>query len=281
MIIGPHIAKSFTGSKEGISQHILSGVEFAKKSGVKITAVSIFITGPKNYNVNFDADEAKRVKKAIDDAKLVGIAHSAYCNLPWDDKKIAIKSIKDEAKMGLICGFKGTVVHTGRVSAEKIIKALPKIITDGFTIYLEPTAMSEKKALYASPKALLDLFDEIDTKCSKEVARNVGLCIDTAHMWLSGVDLQTVKAASTFFKAFKGFKHKIMIHLNGAAYAKGSGKDTHAPLMFDKIWGGMKYADSGLSYIIKFAKFNQIPMILERPALDMLKKDYSVLSKIN
>jgi endonuclease IV len=70
-----------------------------------------------------------------------------------------------------------------------------------------------------------------------------------------------------------------MFHLNDAVYARGSGKDTHAALMTGKIWKGTDFKENGLNYIMKFAKFNQMPMILERPKLAMLKTDYALLAK--
>ena len=49
--------------------------------------------------------------------------------------------------------------------------------------------------------------------------------------------------------------------------------------MMGKIWKNHKFKDTGLCFILEFAKKWKIPLILERPNIYMLNDDYKYLSK--
>jgi len=95
----------------------------------------------------------------------------------------------------------------------------------------------------------------------KEKSR-VGLCIDTAHAFLSGYDLSSkegLKKMADEIEGMVGIKLVKLIHLNDAADKLGSLHDRH-----DHIGKGYIGLE-GMKRIINFPKFKNVPMILETP----------------
>lgn len=110
-----------------------------------------------------------------------------------------------------------------------------------------------------------DNIIEYNAKKNNEI--NVSIhrrwCIDTAHAYVSGVELTTEKQAKAFFSAVNGLE---LIHLNDNLTAFNSGRDIHAPITTGNIW---KDDDSGLKYIFSL----NVPLIFEHvPDMGVIQK---------
>jgi deoxyribonuclease IV len=95
----------------------------------------------------------------------------------------------------------------------------------------------------------------------KEKSR-LGLCLDTAHAFLSGYDLSTKGGLDKMVNEIQelvGIKLVKLIHLNDAAGELGCHHDRHAPIGQGHI--GMV----GMKRIINHPKLKNIPMVLETP----------------
>ena len=95
----------------------------------------------------------------------------------------------------------------------------------------------------------------------------VGLCIDTAHVYIAGAKIKTRIEASRYLKKIPiGWIR--LFHLNGNMYEFGVRfGDKHA-IPFaedDQIWGqkNMTYDDSGCKEFIEYAKSFNTPVIFE------------------
>jgi hypothetical protein len=73
----------------------------------------------------------------------------------------------------------------------------------------------------------------------------VGLCLDTAHIFVSGYELASEDDAQSYFNWFDNYE-PILIHLNDSVHPKGSKRDVHAPWEHN-IW---KEDRTGLDYIL-------------------------------
>ena len=95
-----------------------------------------------------------------------------------------------------------------------------------------------------------NLFTEISLLKSRaaEISSHVtvGLCVDTAHVYVSGHDLGTKEQAKSYFDHLESIEPMI-IHLNDSKFPKGSKRDVHAP-WGERIWQKDR---SGLEYIIE------------------------------
>jgi len=103
------------------------------------------------------------------------------------------------------------------------------------------------------------------TPLSAAELRQLGICIDTAHLFAAGVDIRTPKGLKDYLYQFDqkiGLEFLRSIHLNDSRQQLGSRKDQHTGLADGYIFQD----DNCLSVIrelVRFAKQRQIPIILE------------------
>ena len=93
----------------------------------------------------------------------------------------------------------------------------------------------------------------------------LGICIDTAHLFASGVDIRTPKGLKDYLQRFDeliGLEHLRSIHLNDSRQQLGSRKDQHTGLADGYIFQG-DHCLSVIRELVRFAKQRQIPIILE------------------
>lgn len=235
-------------------------------------------------------EEADLLREYIDGARADGdrvmvIAHGTYLDAPWKGDQRAAEFICSELALCSRAGIAGLVVHLGVLPAREVLKYLPRLKTPTSTlVYLETPAVKPSNAHYETPEKLADLFRAIrgidDSLCK------FALCIDTAHLWSCGVDLQSFEAAEDWIRRLEAVADvippdRVMLHLNDSFDERGSGVDHHAPLLQGKIWGG--YAgqpqQSGLAAFVDYAVRNNLVVILERDP-GFLLDDYASLLRL-
>jgi endonuclease IV len=169
-------------------------------------------------------------------------------------------------------------VHLPKLPIESILKYIPRLhepAAPDVKIYFETPAVSPKESYYETPLKQATLFHMIPSHM------NVGLCIDTAHIWTCGVDISTYALASRYLADLEMMRQfiperSIMFHLNDSQRPLGVGPDTHEALTRGQIWHG---AESGLNAFINYiVKHNNIT-ILERKA-DLLRNDYQIIKEL-
>lgn len=99
----------------------------------------------------------------------------------------------------------------------------------------------------------------------------IGLCIDTAHLFACGTSFRDYNTAYTWLMDVAAVTSgaPIMMHLNDSASTLGSGRDQHAMLTRGNIWGDFidghqPITDSGLMAVLDWVEENKIVTILER-----------------
>ncbi|MEI7213390.1 deoxyribonuclease IV [Pectobacterium versatile] len=135
--------------------------------------------------------------------------------------------------------------------AESINIALAE--TDGVTAVIENTA-GQGSNLGFRFEHLAAIIDGVEDK------GRVGVCIDTCHAFAGGYDLRTEADCEATFAEFDrivGFRYLRGMHLNDAKSAFASRVDRHHSL------GEGNIGKTAFSYIMKDARFDGIPMILE------------------
>lgn len=102
----------------------------------------------------------------------------------------------------------------------------------------------------------------------------VGVCIDTCHAFAGGYDLRTEEACVATFAEFErivGFQYLRGMHLNDAKSTLGSRVDRHHSL------GEGNIGKTVFSWLMKDARFDGIPMILETINPDIWKDEIAWL----
>lgn len=295
-MIGPHVNRYYfsddrsskseqdtNNPKMSITQHIKCALAEAKSFGYDVNFFQIFISGPQKLKLLLSDDEITELRAFItDDIKV--IAHSAFAAYPWTGMPYPAIFIKKELKVCKKAGLHGLVVHLGKQDIPEVMKNITNLMIKNCPlIYLETPSLKPENSHYVKPKDIGLLFKSI--KKTDPHFKHFGLCIDTAHLWTSGINIQSYEAAADWLEEMmkQGIPTKnIIIHLNDSKTPMGSGIDQHEMLMEGMIW--KSYTDSpkasGLYAFLDYSHKYQIHVILERRIRDELIHDYCLLKSI-
>ena len=268
-MIGIHINKGDSKLEDALAQSFKDGWETGQ----------VFLWVPQavkqvEYDAKTVANYLKKEKKTI-------WIHSSYLINPWGkapyNRPLSIKQLEEQA---IISPNGGVIFHIPNIVPSSFIEDYKYLIDHKpkqSKILLENKAYVSSNTL-AKPETfnlLVETF--IKFKISKA---DIHFCIDTAHLFSAGISLTTENNAKAWLSKLKYPETIQLFHLNGNS--SNSVRDIHevpgSPP--DLIWNK---DDSGLLYILKWAKKHKIDCILEchyqRP--DHKKYAKQFLSKIN
>jgi len=259
--------------KYGIHVSIAGGldkaIERAKKLGCSV--FQIFLRNPRSFQIKeYTGEEAARFKAAMKKARIsYAAAHCVYTqNLMAASEKIYGFSIDEfikDAQQASTLGIPYIITHTGsykdssaHAGMQRFVAALHtivKAIPDDVTVLIENSGTLTNSMGY-SIKDLAVLFDKISA------LKNVGLCLDTCHLFAAGYDIRrrdVVDAVIADLRKAVGLKKVKIIHVNDSKYDLGSFKDRHHHLGKGKI--GLE----GIKNIVTCKAFAHAGFILETP----------------
>ncbi len=236
-----------------------------------INSVQICTYGPKYFKKNKLSYD--KIKECTKDINLT--VHSAYAStVIWKIDSTNYKSKESKERINMIldqlisckeCGAWGLVLHITKIKVENIVYVMkllkPHAKKTGVKILLEMTASkSTYNTTYETPEKINNLIYQLGNN-----ENWYGICVDSAHIWAAGEDIQSYKNMKDWFDRLT-FKKKILLfHLNGNSIKRSSGKDKHA-IAFgpdDVIWGKISPENSGVRAIVEFCKEYDVPMICE------------------
>ena len=163
--------------------------------------------------------------------------------------------------------------HLKKISEDDCLKRIAESInialdkTEGVTAVIENTA-GQGSNLGFRFEHLAAIIDGVEDKS------RVGVCIDTCHAFAGGYDLRTEEACQQTFADFErivGFRYLRGMHLNDAKSEFASRVDRHHSL------GEGNIGKTAFSWLMKDARFDGIPMILETINPDIWKDEIAWL----
>jgi deoxyribonuclease-4 len=104
----------------------------------------------------------------------------------------------------------------------------------------------------------------------------LGLCLDSCHLWVSGVDVADRAALDALLAEVDecvGLDRLRALHVNDAATALGSNRDRHANI-------GEGLIGDGLGTLVGHPKLQKLPAILETPGPDGHGPDADEVGKL-
>ena len=272
--VGAHINRDKT---------IVKTMENIKNAGGN--ALQIFVSSPRStaltdmVKYNSVSREIKEYLKQ-NDFKLV--IHSPYViNVASEfkngkrtltiDECYWIKTIINQLEISDLIGSIGVVLHVGKHVKLSYKDGLENMRT--FIKYVLNDISNKKlntKLILETPagqgtELLTDLKDFIKfyNSFTKDEQKYLGICLDTAHTWALGYDLD--EAYNLLFSKGNA-KNITLIHLNNSLVEKGAKKDRHATIL-----NGMIPNDK-MNDFIKSIKNNKTVIILETPSTDYDKE---------
>lgn len=254
-----------------------------------IGAIQIMTHGPRNRReVKIDY---KRFKQITSERNIKVYNHSSYPTNPWNGKPEIFNHTIDQFVASNLLGAKGVVLHIPKIIPEKVSKITKKIydalierkLLKNQKIILEMKAVKQDEfKSYESPEKINRLIELLIK--DGMTSSNVGICIDTAHIYAGKANIQTYKNGINYLKKLKYPKWFCLLHLNGNEYdAKLRAGDKHAiPLDGkDKIWKNISYNNSGCKAFIEYCKKNNIDIILEIKQHHTIKQVNKFIKLIN
>jgi deoxyribonuclease-4 len=103
----------------------------------------------------------------------------------------------------------------------------------------------------------------------------LGVCLDTAHVFAAGYDIETTTGVRKMFRDFDrtiGLDRLVALHLNDSKTARGSRVDRHEHIGQGRI--GLE----AFGFIMRDRRFSKIPKVLETPKEKNLAEDVKNLT---
>lgn len=186
------------------------------------------------------AAKARAVTTQLAMAPLV--IHAPYIiNIASNDKALrenSVQALVNSLDRAVEIGADAVVVHAGSTGGDPPEEAIARVAslievvlsTRGPSAASSPRLLLEnsagaRNALGGSPEALSLLLAALPDE--------IGACIDTAHLWGSGLDLSTAEGVDNAVAALDlhvGLTRIAVLHVNDSAVGQGSKRDVHARL---------------------------------------------------
>lgn len=257
MLIGAHVS-------------IAGGIHNAvsNQSNIGGNCGQIFTHSPQVWSSpDLDDGNVKRFRQGTEEVLDGGpwVIHSAYlvnlCTPKEDLREKSIRNMQAELDAAARLDIPYVNVHLGAHTGAGIdgglrnaISAIDELsVPDGVQVLVESDAGGGTK--------LGDEFEHL-ARVADECDEEIGVCIDTAHLFAAGYDLSTPSAVDEMvdeFDSVVGLDRLKCIHLNDSKHECGTNKDEHAHL------GEGEIGVEGIRRVLNHPDLRNLPYVLETP----------------
>ncbi len=189
-------------------------------------------------------------------------------------REASIKVIREELERGSLLGAKYLMTHLGSSKDFTRAEAL-KLVTSGVQAVMKSykgTTQFLLEISAGSGNTIGDTFEELQEIMGDN--KNIGVCLDSAHMFASGYDIKTKNGMAETMAMLKktiGLEKIKLIHSNDSKVGLGEHKDRH-----DHIGDG-KIGKDGFINLLK--AFPGVDFILETKP-DKVAQDIKLLKQL-
>ena len=270
-----------------IGAHCSGGVKSSveKAVGMGADAVQLFTQSPRAWKPpNPDPETWERFRQQREEAGLGAVlCHAIYLiNLAAPNDEVYEKSVAAmQSTMQIACGIEadGVVFHVGShlgagldACMKGIVKALKQILKgcDDRTWLLIENSAGAGGTIGRSVDELAVLVDRLERH------PRVGICLDSCHLWVSGVDVTDPGALDACLDEVDeriGLDRLRALHVNDAAAELGSNRDRHANV-------GEGLLGDKLGVFLANPRLQGLPTILEGPGKDGHGPDAEEIAKL-
>ena len=265
------------------------GVWHAIENGADIgaEAVQFFAGSPRTWAPTLYKDKDAEKFRELRAASPIRFAviHTIYLiNLASENEDFYEKSVRS------LCG---AVTAAEQLGADAIVTHIGSHQGSGFAAGLERVQAGLRAALAESEGSPVRLLLEntagaggtmgVDFRELGQIVDatggdpRLGICVDTAHIFESGVDLRTREGIDDLLRDLDegcGRERLVMFHLNDSKTALGSNRDRHENI------GDGDLGDEAFRLLVNEPAFADLPGILEVPGLDGQGPDRENLARL-
>jgi deoxyribonuclease-4 len=265
-----------------IGAHVRAGGKLvpALQRGAEIGAevVQVFTQSPRAWKPTQYADEVlHKYRVAQEDSPIVEtFCHATYLiNLATDQPDLLERSqacLNANLAVATGMGASGLVLHVGSHKGSGLAASVPQIVDcllaaletqsgGGCPILLE-NAAGTGGTVGRSFDELQTLLEAAGTAGGAKPAARLGVCLDTQHLWASGISYTSVEEADHVVAAFDaiiGLERLRCLHLNDSKVGLGANRDRHENI------GEGTIGATALGLLLSHPALVDLPAILEVP----------------
>jgi deoxyribonuclease-4 len=248
-------------------------------------AVQVFTQSPRAWRLtNHDPANFERFKERRAEAGIAAaVCHALYLiNLATPDDAMYEKSratLLNTVEVACAIEADGVVLHVGshlgagfEAGVKRAVPALEEALgrcSEETWILLENSA-GAGGTIGRSVDELAVLVERL------ELHPRLGICLDSCHLWVSGVDVTDTAALDELVAEVDGrigLDRLRCLHVNDAQAGLGSNRDRHANV-------GEGELGEGLGAFLSHPRLQGLPMILEVPGPDGHGPDANEIAKL-
>ena len=267
--------------------HCSGGIKGALDRAIEIgaDAVQLFAQSPRAWRYPEHAEEdLARFRERRAEAGIGSVLiHALYlCNLATSDEVIYGKSLETmRATVDTACAIQadGVVFHVGshlgagfEAGLEHALPALREVLDrcSETTWLLVENSAGAGGTIGRSIDELATIFDALDRH------PRLGICLDSCHLYVSGVDVGEPAAVTGVLKEVKqriGLDRLRALHVNDAAAPLGSNRDRHANVLQGELGERM-------GAFLAHKAVQRLPAVMETPGPDDHGPDAAEIQKL-
>jgi deoxyribonuclease-4 len=265
-----------------IGAHVRGGGKLVPslQAGVEIgaTSLQVFTQSPRMWKPSQYAPEvlaAYREAQAAHPTITDTFCHATYLiNLASPDRELYERSVAcltSNLSVGRGMASSGVVLHVGShmgAGFETVIKQIAEALERALdTADRAPDGVADCPILIENAAGTggtvgrsLEEIEALIGACGDD--ERLGLCIDTQHLWASGVDYSSVAGTKKLIKEIDdriGIGRLRCLHLNDSKIELGGNRDRHANI------GEGTIGPKGLAPLVGHPKIRDLPLLLEVP----------------
>jgi deoxyribonuclease IV len=237
-------------------------------------AVQIFTQSPRTWRpTRHDPENVERFKQRRKEAGVESVlCHAVYLiNLASAKKDVYSKSVDallDTIDVACAVEADGVVFHIGshlgaglESGLDRVVRALRRALErcEGTeTWLLLENSAGAGATIGRSISELAVVYDRLDRH------PRLGVCLDSCHLWVSGVDVTDERALDAVLHELEGgigLERLRALHVNDAKDALGSNRDRHENV-------GKGTIGDGLAVFLAHPTLQGLPAVLETPGKD-------------
>jgi len=261
----------------GAHVSISGGLDLAIARGSEIgaRAIQTFASSPRTLAFQDVTEETvEKYLKAKTDSEIEShVFHAVYLvNLANEKKEYveaSIESLIKYQKLAGRIGAIGTIFHVGSHKGagfdkvkESVAKAIVKVVANSpkNTVLILENAAGHAGTIGQTLDELAYLINTAKEMGADE--EKIGLCIDTQHAFVSGVDGRNIGIVDDYLNQIEnliGLQHLKVIHVNDSKFELGAHRDRH-----ENIGSGF-LGNEGIANWLNHPKLDKLPFILEVP----------------
>ncbi len=251
---------------------IRNGYAGAARTAVRLgaTAFQYFPKNPRGLAVKeFDQADAAACAAICREHGIRSIAHTTYAtNLAAEGalREATVRSLRNDLDIADACESIGVVVHFGKWKSGHDPLDGYKLILSALNETLDGR-LGEAKLLIENQAGegtgIGTTMEELTSiRSFAERPEMIGFCLDTCHLFASGVwDGTNGESLLKLGRDIGFFTHLMAVHVNDSVYPAGSRRDRHANI------GRGAIGEEALGALLRTEELASLPLVLETPVL--------------